>query len=453
MTNINTEFENQSTLSGVKDFDQSQDKELDILEVPLAYQEFDVIEHEIATHENSLNEVSQFAERFSDARVVRQDDIIALESLVGKLEALPNLNSYTQDYSLVNYQITQENIIVTVAKLAAKVLKAIFEFIVRTLDAGRKFIVELFDKDHYASDTATQAKIIKNVSTVTAKVEANQGVVTEKVNTLTDAQVKARIVRINKELRNLLYPTFKELGVLSRGGDINAKILVDEICEQRLKPFYSKFLDGVYHKDVNLKSFIDVYLGSISNHFDSLVLKTDDLFKSDLTQAPVNPYTRVFTTTPPEVITYIKTYGTLTTEPSRILREKDQYKVMAAQAYQTATTATSIANVLDLPEPRTLLALDLDWLSGLFDVNVASISKDLKLRFQATKKSYRNTQVNFDNINPVAKESVNEIYADWITVNKMILTLGVMRLRVSAIMHNVEKTTAIINKAIDILER
>lgn len=452
MTNINTEFENQTSISGAKDFEQSKERDMNILEVPLAYQEFDEIQSEIHNDEHSLSEVSNFASQFADAKVVRQDDIVALESLVGKLEALPHRNSYTQEYSVVNYQITQENIFVTVTRMAGKIVKKIWEFIVNTLEMAKRFIVELFNKDYYASDKATQAKIVKQVATVTTKVDASQAVVVANTQKLDDKQAAARIVKINKDLRTLLYPKFSELGVLSRGGDINAVMLVDEMCEQRLKPFYSAFLKGVYEKDINLKNFIMLYLRSVTGQIELLSTRTTEIFKADLTQPPASPYVRVFTEVPEQVLEFIKSYGQLTVDPARIFNISDQYKVMAGEAYNTARASTSIANTFDLPEPRALMKLDLDWLSDLFTDPAGGTANELKLKFESAKKNYRSIQVNFDNIDPAAKAAVDDVYADWITINKMILTLAVLRTRISSIMKNVSSMADLMLKVVAIID-
>lgn len=451
MTDINTVFENQTGISGAKDFEQSKEKELDIFDVPVAYQEYDEIQSEIDNDEHSLSEVTTFAKQFNDARVVRRDDIVALESLVGELESLPHRNSYTQEYSLVNYQITQENIFVTVTRMAGKIVKKIWEFIVNTLDSVRRFIMELFNKDHYATDKASQEKIIKEVAKVAVKVESSQAVVQSKVQKMDDAQVKARIVRINKDLRALLYPKFKEIGVLSRGGDIDANMLIDELCEQRLKPFYTSFLKGVYEKDDNLKNLITLYLRSVTSEIELLSNRTKEIFEADLTQPPASPYVRVFTAVPEQVLDYIKTFGQLSVDPARIFNIDDQYKVMSGEAYQIAKASASISNTFDLPEPRTLLKLDLNWLGELFDNPAGATSNELKLKFETAKKSYRKIQVNFDNIDPQAKDAVNGVYADWITINKMILTLAVLQARISAIMSNVESMTRLIDKVLNII--
>ena len=451
MTDINTVFENQTGISGAKDFEQSKEKELGIFDVPVAYQEYDEIQSEIDNDEHSLSEVTTFAKQFNDAQVVRRDDIVALESLVGELESLPHLNSYTQEYSLVNYQITQENIFVTVTRMAGKIVKKIWEFIVNTLDSARRFIMELFNKNHYATDKASQEKIIKEVAKVAVKVESSQAVVQSKVQKMDDAQVKARIVRINKDLRALLYPKFKEIGVLSRGGDIDANMLIDEICEQRLKPFYTSFLKGVYEKDDNLKNLITLYLRSVTTEIELLSNRTKEIFEADLTQPPASPYVRVFTTVPEQVLDYIKTFGQLSVDPARIFNIDDQYKVMSGEAYQIAKASASISNTFDLPEPRTLLKLDLNWLGELFDNPAGATSNELKLKFETAKKSYRKIQVNFDNIDPQAKDAVNGVYADWITINKMILTLAVLQARISAIMSNVDSMTRLIDKVLNII--
>lgn len=451
MTDINTVFDNQTSISGAKDFEQSKEKELGIFDVPLAYQEYDEIQSEIDSDEHSLSEVTSFAKQFDDARVVRRDDIVALESIVGHLESLPHRSSYTEEYSLVNYQITQENIFVTVTRMAGKIVKKIWEFIVNTLESVRRFILELFNKDHYASDKATQAKIIKQVEQVAVKVETSQATVQANVQKLDDAQVKARIVRINKDLRSLLYPKFKELGVLSRGGDIDANMLIDEMCEQRLKPFYTSFLKGVYEKDDNLKNLVNLYLRSVTGEIELLSNRTSEIFKGDLTQPPENPYVRVFTTVPEQVVDYIKAFGQLTVDPARIFNLDDQYKVMSGEAYQIAKASASIANTFDLPEPRTLMKLDLNWLGDLFDNPAGTTSSELKLKFETAKKSYRKIQVNFNDIDPEAKDAVNGVYADWITINKMILTLAALQARISGIMKNVSSMTDIVDKVINII--
>lgn len=446
-------FENQTRVNAAKDFDQSKEKEIGILEVPLAYQEFDEIEHEIKIGENSLSEVTSFAEQFNDAKVVRRDDVIALESLVGKLENLPHLNSYTLDYSLVNYQITQENIFVAVGEMAVKVLRAIWKFIVNAFETSRKFIFELFNKDYYASDIETQDNIVKTIDVTTKAVVGSKDTVDAKTAKLTDEQIKIRIVRINKDLRALLYTKsrFTEIGVLSRGGDINVDALIDEMCEQRLKPFYTAFIRAAYEKDDDLRNLIKTYLNTIATELEVLNLRTTEIFEGDLSQPPANKYDRRFTKVPDEVTAFITKFGQLSVAPDRIHNPDDQYKVFATEAYHVSVAAATIANTYDLPEPRTILKLPVEWMGELFTDPSLDITQSLKLQFATVKNSYKSIRIDINNIHPEAKNAVNAVYADWITINRMIMTLGVIRTRISAIMKNMELMAVISNKAVAII--
>lgn len=452
MTNISNTFDNLSGLSDVKNFDQSQERELGLLEVPQAYQEFDEIENEINNGEHSLSEISTFAERLTDAQVVRRDDVLALESLVGELESLPHINSYTQDYSLVNYQITQESAISTVAKFVAKIAKQIWEFIMKTFEFIKDYIMGLFRKKSYTTDKPKQNTVMKQITVVDELVKNSQEKVKAKVKTFDNTQVATRNVRINKELRKLLYPRFNELTVLSRGGSINAELLIDEMCEHRMMPFYSTFLSGVYDRDLTLKSIVTLYVRSINTNLDILSTSTAEKFTSDLTVAPDNPYTRLFTISPEQVNEYVRKYGVVEQRADRIRNPDDQFKVMASDAYITTRDIVSIATTHPLPTPRVLLQLDFSWLGNLFDDITANLSSDMKMSYDTVKRSYRHLQSDFDNIHPDAKRDVDAIYSDWIVMNKMILTLAMFRSRVDSIWSNADNLTQLAKQVVDIID-
>lgn len=445
---INTEFDNLNDVSDVKDFDQSQVKEPNILETPDVYQEFDEIEHEVNRQTHAVNEVSLFTEKLTDAQVVRRDDVLALESLVGELESLPHINSYTLDLSLVNYQVTQESAVGAVVKFVVKLAKQIMQYIVTAFNFIKTQAANMLRRSSYVDDTAKQEDVKENVKKADTKVKDAPGKADAVKTNSTDVKNAARIVKINKDLRKLLYPKFTELGSLSLGGDINVNLLVDEMCIQRLKPFYSTFFKSVYERDIVLKNILSFLTRRVNSDFALIVTRTEELFKLDITQPPPIRYTKLYDDVPEQLIEFITHYNTGLNLSNG---SNDHYGDAVTVAHNIARSITSIAVTHELPEPRAILKIDLDWLSDLFDDNLNIVSNDIQSKFDSMKKSFKILEKNTASLHPAIQKDIMTLYSDWITINKMVTVITVFRARADAIYQNIDILTNLIIDVTDII--
>lgn len=451
MTDINNEFDNLTGLSDVKNFDQSQVEELNKLNVPQAYQEFNEIEHELNRGQHSLSEITTFAEQFTEAKVVKRDDVLALESLIGDLSTLPHLNSYTEEYSLVNYQVTQESVYATVVKYAKKAMKAIYDFIMKTIEYISENMFRILGIANYTNDTSSQDVVTGHLTELSQLIEDSTGKITDSLSKLNEEQIAIREVRINKELRALLYPRFNELGVLSRGGNINVGLLIDEMCEQRFKPFYNTLFKAVHERDKDLKDLISLYTRTVQSKLLTLAINTTKVWESDHTKEPDFTYSRSYAEAAEEQINFLANFNTGSVRAAQVNDSQDEFKVLASAVFETVTEMTDIRNTHDLPSPRVLLDMDMYYLTALFDSGVHSTNREVENSFKDVKRAYRVKQSDRENIHPLANDNINNIYADWISVNRMVLTTVLLTKRINALWSNISNMTDISIKAIDII--
>ena len=450
MTLISNEFDNLTGVSDTKDFEQSKTKALNVFDVPQSYQEFDTVESEIEKGLHSIGEMSSFANKLKAARVINRDDALSLESIIGTLEQLPHINSYTKEYSLVNYEVTCENVFVNISKFVAKVAMAIWKFIMDTIDYVKDYYVRVFKKDTIVTNPAKQHKLSTTIAKTKEAVVASQPTVIEKVKVLTPEQEAARNVRINKQLRALLDRKFSNLASLGRSGPVNAVLLVDEICEQQLKPFYTVFLNALYERDPDIKYLIKLYSQVMSDGFQHMSAKLVEVFGGDVTQPPPAVYHKQFNTVPTQLTDFLTKYGNVAALPQKV-PDSEQWRITAIEVFETAKRITSIATVIDLPEPRALLAIDVEWIGDVFADSNMSIERELKITYDTVKRNYRELQKDFNTMDPDVKANMKASYSDWMVLNKVCFTLAIFRARAEAIMNNTEVTLDYASKAIDII--
>lgn len=435
MDDISTEFDNLTGLSDAKDFEQSNDPEVSIFDVPMVYQEFDHIENEIDNSGHKLNELGTYADRLQEARVVRRDDVLALESIIGDLQALPHINSYTEEYSFVNYRVTQESVFGKVREVVGNVLKWVWEFILKSLEFVYKHLKGLFNPVKYKNTPKERTKTKRKQEKAQEATQKVSQVVKQKTQQATPEVNTQRIDRINKKLRALLYPAFTELEVLSQGGDINPDLLIDEMCEQRFAAFYTTFFKAIYENDYVLSDFIKLYSNMVNNDVTHLSRRTEGFEQNDMTQPLSEAYIPHYTAAPEQLKAYLQKYASGELPQGQVKDESREFRTLATIAHTTATNMVSIKLTHNLPEPRTLLKLDLDWLAVLDTVTMKTVD-NIESNYSRLKKLKAKANVRYPDVHPDNKASVTDLYNDWLVLNKAMLTSSVFLARLNAISKN-----------------
>ena len=445
MTDITTEFDNLSSVMGdVKDFDQSKEEGLNLFDVPAAYQEFDEIENQIDTDNQVFEEINLYSNRLRQSQVVRRDDVLALESIAGSLESLPHINSYTQEYSLVNYTVTQESVFARLHEVTGDILKGIWTFILNSLKYIYDHVKGLFISKVYSNPTKFR-EVVKKTQT-----DAQNAV--GKVGGISNDQFedKQRENRINAKLRSLLYPAFSELKVLSRGGNINVDLLIDEMCEQRFKHFYTTFFKAIYEKDYIVPDFLRLYTKMMNDDVDVLTRRTQDFHAMDLSKPLSDQYAPQYTVAPEQIKEFVKAYGAAHKPPGEVIDQDKEFKIMASIAYASARDMVNIRVTHDLPEPRTILNLDLDSLAILDVVTVKTV-ENIDKNYKQLRKVKSEASAKYSNIAPENKPNVNSIYSDWLILNRAMMTTTLFLTRINSITKNYKTLMDYIIKVVDIV--
>lgn len=445
MNEIHTEFDNLSGLNDAKVFDQSHDADPSIFDVPQAFQEFDAIESEINRNEETLNEVSLFSDRLNQARVVRREDAIALESIIGELNDLPNIYSYTEDYSLVNYNITQEAIFNKVKEVISNMLSSVWKFILTTMSNLTKHVKSLFDKNKYANSPVAQKTVIKTQSLAVDKLDnKTQG----NPSGLSSKEIDERNVRINKQLRDLLYPAFSELTTLSNGGAISGDLLVREMCDYRFKPFYTVFLNAMFNKDNTLLDFSRFCTTLMSNDVDPLVLATTDVVSNDMSQPVAVDYAIRYGDAPEQLKTYVKQYSGILMRGGNTAID-NEFRRLSIHAESVTRNIMSLNSLVDLPDSTVLLQLDLSWLFTITTVD-RKILNTIDSNFNKLKKM----KIDADrHIHPSNRDNIRRMYSDWLIMNKIMIINSLFVSRMDKIVRNYETLMDYIVKAMTIIEQ
>lgn len=445
MTDITTEFDNLSSVMGdVKDFDQSKEEGLNLFDVPAAYQEFDEIENQIDTDNQVFEEINLYSNRLRQSQVVRRDDVLALESIAGSLESLPHINSYTQEYSLVNYTVTQESVFARLREVTGDILKGIWTFILNSLKHIYDHVKGLFISKAYSNPTKFREEVKKT------QTDAQNAV--GKVGGISNDQFedKQRENRINAKLRSLLYPAFSELKVLSRGGNINVDLLIDEMCEQRFKHFYTTFFKAIYEKDYIVPDFLRLYTKMMNDDVDVLTRRTQDFHAMDLSKPLSDQYAPQYTVAPEQIKEFVKAYGAAHKPPGEVIDQDKEFKIMASIAYAAARDMVNIRVTHDLPEPRTILNLDLDSLAILDVVTVKTV-ENIDKNYKQLRKVKSEASAKYSNIAPENKPNVNSIYSDWLILNRAMMTTTLFLTRINSITKNYKTLMDYIIKVVDIV--
>lgn len=445
MTDITKEFDNLSSVMGdVKDFDQSKEEGLNLFDVPAAYQEFDEIENQIDTDNQVFDEINLYSNRLRQSQVVRRDDVLALESIAGSLESLPHINSYTQEYSLVNYTVTQESVFARLREVTGDILKGIWTFILNSLKHIYDHVKGLFISKAYSNPTKFREEVKKT------QTDAQNAV--GKVGDISNDKFedKQRENRINAKLRSLLYPAFSELKVLSRGGNINVDLLIDEMCEQRFKHFYTTFFKAIYEKDYIVPDFLRLYTKMMNDDVDVLTRRTQDFHAMDLTKPLSDQYAPQYTVAPEQIKEFVKAYGGAHKPPGEVIDQDKEFKIMASIAYAAARDMVNIRVTHDLPEPRTILNLDLDSLAILDVVTVKTV-ENIDKNYKQLRKVKSEASAKYSNIAPENKPSVNSIYSDWLILNRAMMTTTLFLTRINSITKNYKTLMDYIIKVVDIV--
>lgn len=445
MTDITKEFDNLSSVMGdVKDFDQSKEEGLNLFDVPAAYQEFDEIENQIDTDNQVFEEINLYSNRLRQSQVVRRDDVLALESIAGSLEALPHINSYTQEYSLVNYTVTQESVFARLREVTGDILKGIWTFILNSLKHIYDHVKGLFISKAYSNPTKFREEVKKTQTDAQNAVGKVGGVSNDQF------EDKQRENRINAKLRSLLYPAFSELKVLSRGGNINVDLLIDEMCEQRFKYFYTTFFKAIYEKDYIVPDFLRLYTKMMNDDVDVLTRRTQDFHAMDLTKPLSDQYAPQYTVAPEQIKEFVKAYGAAHKPPGEVIDQDKEFKIMASIAYAAARDMVNIRVTHDLPEPRTILNLDLDSLAILDVVTVKTV-ENIDKNYKQLRKVKSEASAKYSNIDSENKPSVNSIYSDWLILNRAMMTTTLFLTRINSITKNYKTLMDYIIKVVDIV--
>ena len=450
MNEINTEFDNLSVLNDAKVFDQSHDSDPSIFDVPQAFQEFDIIEHEISRGEETLNEVSLFSDRLNHARVVRREDAVALESIVGELNTLPHLYSYTEDYSLVNYTVTQESIFGKIKEVVGGILSAVWNFIITTLSSISAHVKGLFKKNKYSQSPSAQKQAVDKqakLHTKTAEAKAQQ--TSSATAPVSRVDPSKRIERINKELRSLLYPQFSELTTLSRGGEISIDLLIKDMCEYRFKAFYSVFFDAMFNKDNVLLDYGNLNSNLMINDLDPLSQATSDFVGQDLTIPIATTYAVRYAQAPEQLKAYVQKFGATRLPQGNIVDPANEFKGYTAIAYDVTRDITSIARTVELSDPTAILHMELQW---LFDLD--KVGNKVLVSIDDNFKKLKKLKVDSDKtIDPSNKDNIKKLYNDWFIMNKTMVINTMFVTRMNNIVKNYETLMDYIISATDIINK
>lgn len=454
MNGILNEFEDISETSDAKKFEQSQEREKNILEVPVAYQEFDKIEHELDGHVQSLNEVGIFASQLENYRTVSQGDALALESMCGDAIVLPNIKSYTQEASYVNYRATLESVWSTIKDFSVKVAKSMWAFILKTIEYLTSKFAEWLGLEEYNTNDVAQSRTETKVQDIKKATENYDNVVTVKVEKLNADKRDKRNVRINKELRELLYPKYTELAILSLGGEINGQLLIDEICEQRLKPKFTTTWKLILEKDESLKALIHAYDHIVSQTVWQVSFNSKEALEGDLNDPPPNiPTGQVFDVVPDALIDFSQEHTTYRTQPSQVYQKAERYKVITSEIMNMSKEMCSKNLIHPLPQPRTILDFDIDWLSGLHLQSDNDWLKSLVKEYKEFKNIYRKQEPLMKNYHPDRQTALKMAYNDWTVINRMIMTTLNFRQSSEMLWGLIENTMNDIKKVLDILSK
>lgn len=302
---LSTLFEDQSAISGAKNFEQSQPVQPTVFDEPQAFQEFSEVEHELEQHNQQVSELSAMADNLQNRQAVNRQDRLALESMISQLEGVPPAGAYTRDNSMVNYQVTLETVWSNIVKAAVAVKKQIIKF----MNMVTKFIKQKFNdmfvqpyyeemakhaakrQQSYANKAAqqnNQATVLKTAmqqgappQQAAASQSASQQSTTQAPSSPTPQTTPAatNVVNVDKihyDIRQLFKGKYMYLeSITTKQQNLtNIEQLLSEMLNYRLDPRKSKLIADIYNNNADL-------IGSVKASLD-ILRYSDDLYQRGL---------------------------------------------------------------------------------------------------------------------------------------------------------------------------
>lgn len=302
---LSTLFEDQSAISGAKNFEQSQPVQPTVFDEPQAFQEFSEVEHELENHNQQISELSAMADNLQNRQAVNRQDRLALESMISQLEGVPPAGAYTRDNSMVNYQVTLETVWSNIVKAAVAVKKQIIKF----MNMVTKFIKQKFNdmfvqpyydemakhaakrQQSYANKAAqqnNQATVLKTAmqqgapsQQAAASQSASQQSTTQPQTSPTPQTTPAatNVVSVDKihyDIRQLFKGKYMYLeSITTKQQNLtNIEQLLSEMLNYRLDTRKSKLITDIYNNNADL-------IGSVKASLDVLRY-SDDLYQRGL---------------------------------------------------------------------------------------------------------------------------------------------------------------------------
>ena len=290
---LSTLFEDQSAISGAKNFEQSQPVQATVFDEPQAFQEFSEVEHELENHNQQVGELSAMADNLQNRQAVNRQDRLALESMISQLEGIPPAGAYTRDNSMVNYNVTLETVWSNIVKAAVAVKKQIIKF----MNMVTKFIKQKFNdmfvkpyyeemakhaaqrQQKYANKAAQQNNQATVLNTAMQQGPTPQPTATPQSASQQTTSTAANVVNVDKihyDIRQLFKGKYMYLeSITTKQQNLtNIEQLLSEMLNYRLDPRKSKLISDIYNNDVEL-------IASVKASLD-ILRYSDDLYRRGL---------------------------------------------------------------------------------------------------------------------------------------------------------------------------
>ena len=297
---LSTMFEDQSAISGAKNFEQSQPVQPTVFDEPQAFQEFSEVEHELEQHNQQVGELSAMADNLQSRQAVNRQDRLALESMISQLEGIPPAGAYTRDNSMVNYQVTLETVWSNIVKAAVAVKKQIIKF----MNMVTKFIKQKFNdmfvqpyyeemakhaakrQQSYANKAAQQNKQATVLKTAMQQGAPPQQAATPQTTTQAPTSptpqttpAATNVVNVDKihyDIRQLFKGKYMYLeSITTKQQNLtNIEQLLSEMLNYRLDTRKSKLITDIYNNNADL-------IASVKASLD-ILRYSDDLYQRGL---------------------------------------------------------------------------------------------------------------------------------------------------------------------------
>ena len=297
---LSTMFEDQSAISGAKNFEQSQPVQPTVFDEPQAFQEFSEVEHELEQHNQQVGELSAMADNLQSRQAVNRQDRLALESMISQLEGIPPAGAYTRDNSMVNYKVTLETVWSNIVKAAVAVKKQIIKF----MNMVTKFIKQKFNdmfvqpyyeemakhaakrQQSYANKAAQQNKQATVLKTAMQQGAPPQQAATPQTTTQAPTSptpqttpAATNVVNVDKihyDIRQLFKGKYMYLeSITTKQQNLtNIEQLLSEMLNYRLDTRKSKLITDIYNNNADL-------IASVKASLD-ILRYSDDLYQRGL---------------------------------------------------------------------------------------------------------------------------------------------------------------------------